>query len=124
MAKTSDKSSKNRELRNLLTLRFTRDELDDLAELKRQQEAAGVSNTSTYAKQLLKRQLNADSSSESVPGELRETTAKLQEAVQKLDTRTKKMRDGFANGIAHLLQACAGWSDDEVKEWHKKHMRG
>jgi hypothetical protein len=117
------KSSKPRHVQNLLTLRFTKDELDDLGELERQQHAAGVPNTPAFAKQLLKKQLYAEPSSERVPGEFHDATAKLHEAVQKLDARTKKMRSGFANGIGHLLQACAGWSEDEVKEWHQKHMR-
>jgi hypothetical protein len=122
------KPSKPRQVQNPLTLRFTSDELDDLAELDRQQEAAGAPNISTFAKQLLKRQLYPDPSSEKAVQEplreLRDDTAKLQKRIGKLDARTKKMRTGVANGIGHLLQSCAGWSEDEVKEWHEKYMRG
>jgi hypothetical protein len=125
MAKTTSKPSQTP---NLLTLRFTKEELDDLAELERQQDAAGVPNISTFAKQLLKRQLYPDPSSEKAVRELlrelRDATAHLQEGIEKLDARTKKMRNGFANGIAHLLVSCAGWNEDEVKEWVEKHLRG
>lgn len=124
MAKTSDRRSKSHQLGDKIMLRFNKDELDHLVELKRQQDAAGVANISTFAKQLLIRQLASEPPSETVLGEFREANAKLQEAVQKLDARTKKMRNGFANGIAHLLVSCAGWSEDEVKEWVEKHMRG
>jgi hypothetical protein len=128
MAKQSSKPSKPSQVQNLITLRFTRDELDDVAELERQQHAAGVPNISTFAKQLLKRQLYPDPSSEKAVRELlrelRDATAQLPKGIEKLDARTKKMRNGFANGIAALLVSCAGWSEDEVKEWVEKHMRG
>jgi hypothetical protein len=122
------KTSKPSQTPNLLTLRFTKEELDDLAELERQQDAAGVPNISTFAKQLLKRQLYPDPSSEKAVRELlrelRDATAHLKEGIEKLDARTKKMRNGFANGMAHLLVSCAGWNEDEVKEWVEKHLRG
>jgi len=123
MAKASSQQSKSLQS-GILTLRFTKDELDHFNELIRRQNVAEVKNIGAFAKQLLIKQLDAEPSSEPGLSEFREVTAKLQEAVQKLDARTKKMRNGFAEGIGHLLQSCAGWSDDEVKEWREKHMRG
>lgn len=128
MAKTPSKPRASREVQNPLPLRFGKNELDDLAELKRQHAASGVPKLSTFAKQLLNKQLYPDPSSEravrELLRELRETTVKLQEGFDKLDARTKKMRNGVANGIAALLVSCAGWSEDEVKEWVDKNMRG
>jgi hypothetical protein len=123
MAKASSQQSKSLQS-GILTLRFTKDELEHFNELIRRQNVAEVKNIATFAKQLLIKQLDAEPSSETGLSEFREVTAKLQEAVQKLDARTKKMRNGFADGIGHLLQSCAGWSEDEVKEWREKHMRG
>jgi hypothetical protein len=125
MAKKAREPSKSK---YNLPIRFNKDELDDLAELKRQQEAAGVPKLSTFAKQLLNKQLYPDPSSErairELLRELLNATKKLQAEIEKLDARTKKMRNGFANGFAALLTATAGWSDDEVREWVDQHMRG
>jgi hypothetical protein len=106
---------------NPIHVRFGKPDMDDYEELYRRFEASGVRSISTYVKQLLSRVLSPDPFSEQAVRELlRElgaTTSAVYKRVERLDSRTQKLRESTAKGVAHLLAEAAGWPPERAEKW-------
>lgn len=109
-----------------VSLRITEDDEDDFIELFKRMNAAGFEKPSTYIKYLLRGVLHPDSTGEiavrKLLRDLHEATATVQDRVEKLDSRTKKLRDTIAYSVVTVLVQAANWEQDRAEKWVQENL--
>jgi len=109
-----------------VSLRITEDDEDDFAELFRRMNAAGFKKPSTYIKHLLRGVLHPDTTGEmavrKLLRDLSEATSTVQDRVEKLDSRTKKLRETIAYSVVTVLVQAAHWPQERAEKWVQENL--